>query len=713
MRNIALAEREYRCRGEGNSQMFSNAAVRCLLQRGGEYLLVAQAVAVLGGDSNAQLVSGVSGLDIETVTTVLEWFSRVQLLSRHGLLRDELTQYLIQSLPIDIQSSMHSRAALLLHNMVAPVVTVSRHLMKIRGVQFPWAAQVLQQAADELLSADQPRFAIQHLESAYRLVSADRDRAKIAAQLALVEWRINPSTATRNFRRLVSAVHSQTLPRCLLIPIAHYLLWHGRIHDAKAALEPLCNHSISSHTTPVEQALFHNRYAAYMFPGLAAEIRLPQSESDRLVATAKSTDLPAAQAADLLDRILGDYRESEISRGAYQMLSQHRLNWSSAFPLMLALEGLLYTDRFEVASVWCDTLSAEAMARRSPTWAAIFSGLRANISLHLGDLARASDEAKLALSYLQPEAGGAIAAATMSTLICALVAAGRLDEAQPQLNRRVHNSLYETRHVLPYLHAQGQLLLASNRPIDALRQFDRCGALMQQWQMDIPGLVAWRNGAAQAYLALGDLNAARAQAQAHIERIGGATAHSTGAESLRLIAATLDPINRIPVLQQAAAIARRTHRRFELAVILSDLTFVHERLGDRKRWRSLRQSACQLAMECGSGVLLRQLRYEFAIGEPTAATRPCSSGEDTGRLTQAERRVARMAAQGSTNREIAQTLGITTSTVEQHLTRTFKKLSITRRTELRFLTSQMGLRANDQEICIRTRIDDYAVSNSL
>jgi DNA-binding CsgD family transcriptional regulator len=48
-------------------------------------------------------------------------------------------------------------------------------------------------------------------------------------------------------------------------------------------------------------------------------------------------------------------------------------------------------------------------------------------------------------------------------------------------------------------------------------------------------------------------------------------------------------------------------------------------------------------------------------------------------LTPAELRVAALAARGCVNREIAERLFITPSTVEQHLTRVFRKLGITGR----------------------------------
>lgn len=53
------------------------------------------------------------------------------------------------------------------------------------------------------------------------------------------------------------------------------------------------------------------------------------------------------------------------------------------------------------------------------------------------------------------------------------------------------------------------------------------------------------------------------------------------------------------------------------------------------------------------------------------------------RLTQSEARVARLAAAGQSNQDIARTLYITVSTVEQHLTRVYRKLGVKNRSGLR------------------------------
>ena len=72
---------------------------------------------------------------------------------------------------------------------------------------------------------------------------------------------------------------------------------------------------------------------------------------------------------------------------------------------------------------------------------------------------------------------------------------------------------------------------------------------------------------------------------------------------------------------------------------------------------------------------------ERASGEAAAAV-PFPGPEAGAALSEAEQRVAALAASGHTNRQIAAKLFITMSTVEQHLTRIYRKLRVTRRDQL-------------------------------
>jgi DNA-binding CsgD family transcriptional regulator len=78
-------------------------------------------------------------------------------------------------------------------------------------------------------------------------------------------------------------------------------------------------------------------------------------------------------------------------------------------------------------------------------------------------------------------------------------------------------------------------------------------------------------------------------------------------------------------------------------------------------------------------LLARRARHELQ----SAGARPrraALSGVDA--LTPAEHRVALLAADGLTNREIAEQLYVTQRTVETHLTHAFQKLDVSSRSEL-------------------------------
>lgn len=79
-------------------------------------------------------------------------------------------------------------------------------------------------------------------------------------------------------------------------------------------------------------------------------------------------------------------------------------------------------------------------------------------------------------------------------------------------------------------------------------------------------------------------------------------------------------------------------------------------------------------------------------GNDPLEDRPLTAAPGAKTLSESERRVATLAARGFSNRQIATRLLITVSTVEQHLTRAYRKLGITRRQQLPDLLLDLDLR---------------------
>jgi DNA-binding CsgD family transcriptional regulator len=97
------------------------------------------------------------------------------------------------------------------------------------------------------------------------------------------------------------------------------------------------------------------------------------------------------------------------------------------------------------------------------------------------------------------------------------------------------------------------------------------------------------------------------------------------------------------------------------------------RSGSRLEARQELTEAMELARTCGADLLAERAREELraAGGRPR---RGATSGPAA--LTASELRVARLAAEGATTPEIAQTLVVSAKTVETHLTHVYAKLGL-------------------------------------
>jgi DNA-binding CsgD family transcriptional regulator len=114
--------------------------------------------------------------------------------------------------------------------------------------------------------------------------------------------------------------------------------------------------------------------------------------------------------------------------------------------------------------------------------------------------------------------------------------------------------------------------------------------------------------------------------------------------------------------------------------VFTDLGAMLRRRGAMLAARERLTAGLDLAARCGARPLAERARQELlaAGARPRRAT---IVGTDA--LTAAERRVARLAADGLSNREIAQALFVTVKTVELHLTSSYRKLRVPGRPQLR------------------------------
>jgi DNA-binding CsgD family transcriptional regulator len=132
-------------------------------------------------------------------------------------------------------------------------------------------------------------------------------------------------------------------------------------------------------------------------------------------------------------------------------------------------------------------------------------------------------------------------------------------------------------------------------------------------------------------------------------------------------------------------VALRPRITIEHARSLVDLGAALRRQNQRADAREPLRTGLDLATRCGAAPLAERARQELlACG--ARPRRAMLTGRDA--LTPSELRIAELAAGGRSNRDIAEALFITPKTVENHLGRIYKKLSIGSREELRPVLSE-------------------------
>lgn len=137
----------------------------------------------------------------------------------------------------------------------------------------------------------------------------------------------------------------------------------------------------------------------------------------------------------------------------------------------------------------------------------------------------------------------------------------------------------------------------------------------------------------------------------------------------------------VALLREAVSVLAGTEARLEHARALVELGALLRRTGARAQAREPLAQALDLATRCGAVRTAAGARDELvASGARPRRDRAALSGPEA--LTAGERRVAKLAASGLTNREIAEQLYVTQSAVQWHLRNSFRKLEITSRSDL-------------------------------
>lgn len=334
-------------------------------------------------------------------------------------------------------------------------------------------------------------------------------------------------------------------------------------------------------------------------------------------------------------------------------------------------------DRTGIAQRFWDHALSQAYGRGSALGVAIATCWRSNLAFRIGDVPTAETEARNSLSASEDHCWELGGLAALAFLIDALLERGELAESEQLLERAgMTAEIPPTVLANNLLFSRGRLRLAAERPEEALDDLLRCGRRLARWATGNPAAVAWRSSAALAHHALGQVDAAHSLALEEVELARGFGAPRALGIALRTAGMVQGDE---ALLRESVSVLEDSAAPLELARAHVELGAAMRRGGDRAASREHLRSGLELADRSGATVLAEQAREELVAGGARPRRSALSGFEG---LTPSERRVAGLAAEGMTNCDVAQTLFVTTKTVEMHLSRAYGKLGIGSRGEL-------------------------------
>ena len=300
--------------------------------------------------------------------------------------------------------------------------------------------------------------------------------------------------------------------------------------------------------------------------------------------------------------------------------------------------------------------------------------LRAHAYLRFGSLADAEADALSALEH--PGVPGLFPFGRI-VLVNVLLARGKPNEARDVLEQICPEPAAPG--YFRYLMTRARLRAAFQHPEDALEDLLDCGRLEEEWDIRTPAFGTWRAEAAPLLASLGRQDEALGLAREELERCQAFGAPGPLGISLRALGLVEPGETGIELLEESVAQLEQSSRRLEYAIALLELGAATRRAGRRADARTPLREALELAHACGADAVAARAHEELV----TAGARPRRDPtESRSTLTASELRVARMAAEGMTNREIAQALFLTENTIETHLRSVFRKLGIRSRSQL-------------------------------
>jgi DNA-binding CsgD family transcriptional regulator len=389
--------------------------------------------------------------------------------------------------------------------------------------------------------------------------------------------------------------------------------------------------------------------------------------------TSVLTNEPAEVGAELASRALVVGGSAPAGTGSGPWFSF--ATWFS-----LATFSLFWAERYTQVRPLLDASIAQARVTGDSSRLAVGMATRGWLALRRGDLSAAEVDTRTALAATKLPAPPMYRVLNGGVLVKTLVDQGELDAAEEALAPLDSEAEGGSLIAAEVRFARGRLRVAQGRVAEGLDDVLAVGTLLTRALVACPSYLPWRSEAALAYLALGEREPAGRLAAEELELARAFGAPRALGVAMRAAGVVAGGERGASLLRGAIDAFEHGDARLERARALTDLGALLRRRNRRSEARELLREALDAAHRSGARLLADRAETELrATG--ARPRRVVLTGLDS--LTASEIRIAELASQNLTNREIAQTLFITARTVEGHLTSVFRKLRLDSRNELR------------------------------
>jgi DNA-binding CsgD family transcriptional regulator len=648
----------------------------------------AQAGAVLGSPFRLGLVEEVSGLDHDATDVGISALFATDLLhaagpGRAAFRHDLVAEAVYADLDEGRRRRLHERAWRALADR-GETALATAHALPADLAGVPEAIRVAHQAGSEALRSGAANSAVQLLAAAEKLGGPTADAAMIVDLGEALVTSGHPAEAAAACERALSVVTAAAPIRLRALG----LLGRAAVlceDQARAATATEAALELAADENPEAFVAFSvdEVYRITTFIGLAPALpRLEEFHHRALALGASSVGLLSGLRAYLALAMGQSWDLGPLEQAAAAVVDTPRASDPSAFwdPVAHFVAASVWMEDFE-AGKQCYRSLAERVGAKEPVvsdTALAFAyaggllrqGRLGEAEAVLGHTAHAAETVSFgtgfelqARSVLALEAGRCEEAASMAST----------GQAIADASGRWYMSCWGA-------HAKGSAFLALSRVEEAADAYRGLAKVASAVGLGNPSVVPWAGAALTAFHRSGARDEVASlvewlesalvgspcrwpKAMAALGRglLANGAGHHTAADQ---------------AFEEALGLLRSVRLPLELGRVALAYSAALRRRGERRRARAVAAEAAELAAACGSVLLAEQARDEQAR---LGARR--SRGRSQG-LTEAEAKVAVLAARGNSNSEIAASLVVSVRTVEAHLSTVYTKLGLRSRREL-------------------------------